>query len=87
MRAAACFLRKISILIRTNFTFGPRASCLGVCPRFSIRESRGGSFVIHAVNGATDLGWEAFPKSLGHREVVSVGRFHNAFHQERACYP
>lgn len=60
---------------------------LGVCPRFSIRESRGGSFVINAVNGTTDLGWEPLPRKLWHRKVASVGRFRNPFHQERACYP
>ena len=60
---------------------------LGVCPRFSIRGSRGGSFVINAVNGTTDLSWELLPGKLWHRKVVSVGRFHNPFHQERACYP
>jgi hypothetical protein len=60
---------------------------LGVCPRFSIRESRGGPFVINAVNGTTDLSWELLPGKLWHRKVVSVGRFHNPFHQERACYP
>jgi hypothetical protein len=60
---------------------------LGVCPRFSIRGSRGGSFVINVVNGTTDLGWEPLPGKLWHRKVVSVGRFHNPFHQERACYP
>ena len=60
---------------------------LGVCPRFSIRESRGGSFVINAVNGTTDLGWEPLPGSLWHRKVASVGRFRNPFPQERACYP
>jgi len=60
---------------------------LGVCPRFSIRGSRGGSFVINAVNGITDLGWKPLPESLWHRKVASVGRFRNPFHQERACYP
>src|ERR1700694_4832074 len=60
---------------------------LGVCPRFSIRESRGGSFVINAVNGTTDLRWEPLPGSHWHRKVASVGRFRHPFHQERACYP
>ena len=60
---------------------------LGACPRFSIRESRGGSFVINAVNGTTDLGWEPLPRKVWHRKVASVGRFRNPFHQERACYP
>ena len=60
---------------------------LGVCPRFSIRESRRGSFVINAVNRITDLGWEPLPESLWQRKVASVGRFRNPFHQERACYP
>jgi hypothetical protein len=65
----------------------PAVHLLGVCPRFSIRGSRGGSFVINAVNGTTDLSWELLPGKLWHRKVVSVGRFHNPFHQERACYP
>src|ERR1019366_6983464 len=71
------------------FPLPPRASdtVLGVCPRFSIRESRGGSFVINAVNGTMDLGWEPLPGSVWHRKVASVGRFRNPFHQERACYP
>ena len=79
----------LKMLTFTNLSSG----CYGIAVspsglRLAVSDTAGNRvYVINAVNGTTDLGWEPLPGSLWHRKVASVGRFCSPFQRERACYP